>query len=269
MTGWARRALRRQRRRITRRAVRAVTRQYRRHPATTIALLSAVLPAGVIASCHATTQDATTTLSSIAGNVTLPTAPPETTEAPTTGPPATGAPDPHDVLAPLAINDHPDSSGYNRTLFMPGGRWQDTDGNGCDARKDALRAQSQPPITLPKCSTTGGHWPLVYVPGETSDPTEVDADHVVPLANAWRSGAKAWDTDRLVHYAADPAVLWIVDDGANQAKGDRGPEEWRPQVQDVWCTYARRWVSIKVTYGLTATTAERDALGSMLERCPS
>jgi hypothetical protein len=193
-------------------------------------------------------------------------APASSTSSTTSTPTTTG---PRDMLAPLAIDDHPDGSGYKRDLFMPGGRWQDTDGNGCDARKDALRAQSQPPVTSPKCSTAGGRWPLVYVPGETTDPGQVDADHVVPLANAWRSGARHWDTDRLVHYAADPAVLWIVDDGANQAKGDRGPEAWRPPVEAVWCTYARRWVGIKVAYGLTATTAERDALGQMLERCPT
>jgi hypothetical protein len=151
---------------------------------------------------------------------------------------------------------------------MPGGRWQDPDGNGCNARQDALRAQSLVAITAGRCSTAGGRWSLVYVDGETTDPADVDADHVVPLANAWRSGARSWPTDQLVHYAADPAVLWIVDDGANQAKGDRGPEAWRPTVRGVWCTYARRWVAIKVSYHLTATTAERDALGQMLEECP-
>lgn len=174
---------------------------------------------------------------------------------------------PRDILARLTINDRPDSTGYRRDLFMPGGRWQDPDRNGCDARKDALRAQSTPPLTGPRCATTGGHWPLVYVPGDTTNPADVDVDHVVPLANAWRSGARTWPTDRLVAYAADPAVLWVVDDGANQAKGDRGPEQWRPQVRAVWCTYATRYTGIKVTYGLTATSAERDALGQMLDTC--
>jgi len=106
------------------------------------------------------------------------------------------------------------------------------------------------------------------VPGTTADPADVDADHLVPLANAWRSGARNWSTDRLVAYAADPAVLWIVDDGQNEAKGDRGPEAWRPPVHDVWCRYATVWLSIKVRYQLTATTAESDALGAMLDTCP-
>jgi hypothetical protein len=171
-------------------------------------------------------------------------------------------------LAQLVIDDHPDGAGYRRDLFMPGGRWQDPDGNGCDARKDALRAQTLTPITsTAKCSTVGGTWSLVYVPGQTTNPADVDADHLVPLANAWRSGARNWPTDRLVAYAADPEVLWIVEDNANEAKGDRGPEGWRPAVHDVWCRYGRTWTAIKERYGLTATTAERDALGQMEETC--
>lgn len=206
-----------------------------------------------------------------------PGAPAITTETPTTtteattiteAPTTTAAPSSTAPLAALAIDDHPNSAGYERIYFMPGNRWQDPDGNGCNARQDALRAQSLVAITAGRCSTAGGRWSLVYVVGETTDPADVDADHVVPLANAWRSGARSWPTDRLVRYAADPTVLWIVDDGANQAKADRGPEAWRPAVRGIWCEYARRWVSIKVSYHLTATTPERDALGQMMEECP-
>lgn len=185
----------------------------------------------------------------------------------TAGPPAPAPVNPRAELAALAIDDHPNSAGYDRTLFMPAGKWQDPDHNGCDARKDALRAQAAPPITGPGCSTAGGRWPLVYVVGVTTDPSQVDVDHVVPLANAWRSGARDWSTDRRIAYAADRGVLWVVDDGANQSKGDRSPDQWRPKEHGVWCTYTHRWTTIKVTYGLTATTAERDALGQMLEEC--
>jgi hypothetical protein len=191
----------------------------------------------------------------------------QATEPPVAGPPVPAPVDARAELARLAIDDQPNGTGYDRTLFMPGGKWQDPDHNGCDARKDALRAQAAPPVTAPGCSTAGGRWPLVYVQGVTTNPSDVDVDHVVPLANAWRSGARNWLPDRRIAYAADPAVLWVVDDGANQSKGDKGPEAWRPKEHNVWCTYARRWTSIKVTYGLTATTPERDALGQMLGEC--
>ena len=185
----------------------------------------------------------------------------------TAGPPVPASVDIAAELAPLAIDDRPNASGYRRDLFMPGGRWQDPDGNGCNARQDALRAQSAPPVTGLGCTTAGGRWPYVYVAGITGDPAEVDVDHLVPLANAWRSGARNWSTDQLVTYAADPQALWVVEDNANQSKGDRGPEEWRPKERIVWCRYARAWIETKVRYRLTATTDERDALGQMLEQC--
>lgn len=237
-----------------------------------LAALLAVAAAGCAPHLPPSLAPATTTTEVIT-TVTETAAPPSLVfEMPTStpvlaGPPVPAPVDPPVDLAALAIDDRPDGAGYDRTLFMPGGKWQDPDGNGCDARKDALRAQAAPPITGPGCSTAGGRWPLVYVVGVTTDPGQVDVDHVVPLANAWRSGARSWPAGRRVAYAADQTVLWVVDDGANQSKGDRSPEAWRPKERGVWCTYARRWTSIKTTWGLTAATAERDALGQMLEEC--
>jgi hypothetical protein len=207
---------------------------------------------------------------SVALTLTPPTSPPVldvATTAPTYGPAEPAPVDIRAELAKLSIDDRPDGSGYRRDLFMPGGRWQDPDRNGCNAREDALRAQSAPPITGRGCSTTGGRWFYRYVEGVSDKPADVDVDHMVPLANAWRSGARNWSTDRLVRYAADPDVLWVVEDNANQSKGDRGPEQWRPKERGVWCTYAMAWIAIKAKYQLTATTAERDALGQMLEEC--
>jgi hypothetical protein len=184
----------------------------------------------------------------------------------TAGPPAPGPVDPRAELARLAIDDRPYTGPAYRREDWP--HWKDPDGNGCDAREDALIAASvDKPHVSRGCKVTAGRWPLVYVPGETTDPGQVDVDHVVPLGNAARSGGGAWSTDQRARYANDPAVLWVVDDGANQSKGDRSPDVWRPQVRGVWCTYATRWLQIKVTYELTVTTAERDALGQMLEEC--
>jgi hypothetical protein len=185
----------------------------------------------------------------------------EQTEPNTSAPTSTEA-----TLARLAIDDRPFVGAPYRREDWP--HWRDPDGNGCDAREDALIAASTMPATVGAgCKVTAGRWPLVYVPGETTVPGDIDIDHLVPLSGAHHSRGATWSTEQRMAYANDPAVLWAVDDGANQSKGDRGPESWRPEVRDVWCTYASRWVAIKVTYGLTATSAERDALGQMLEEC--
>jgi hypothetical protein len=76
------------------------------------------------------------------------------------------------------------------------------------------------------CSITAGTWLDPYTVRASTDSPEVDIDHVVPLANAWRSRASSasWSTADREAYANDPKVLLSADDPANQAKGDKGPE---------------------------------------------
>lgn len=173
--------------------------------------------------------------------------------------------DPRALLAPMAIDDGPAPGGYLRDLFPT---WKDVDHDGCDARRQALIAASTTPAqTGERCAVVSGSWTSAYDGATTTDPADVQIDHVVPLANAWRSGADTWTTDRRTQFANDQLSLWAVSASANRSKGDSGPERWRPPRQEVWCEYAQRWTAIKVRWHLTATTAERDALGQMLDTC--
>ena len=85
------------------------------------------------------------------------------------------------------------------------------------------------------CKRVVGSWYDPYTEQTYSDPQEIDIDHVVPLAEAWRSGASSWDDERRERYANDPLVLLSVEDNANQAKGDKGPEAWKPPNVAEWC----------------------------------
>ena len=46
-------------------------------------------------------------------------------------------------------------------------------------------------------------------------------DHVVPLAEAYRSGGGRWSTDQRARFANDPAELWPVSAASNRSKSDR------------------------------------------------
>ncbi len=112
-----------------------------------------------------------------------------------------------------------------------------------------------------------GSWVSVYDGVTATVSSELDVEHVVPLANAWISGANTWSTDQRTSFANDQPELWVVSARSNRTKSDSPPNRWRPPNRGVWCVYAQRWVSIKVRWRLTATTSDRDALGQMLDTC--
>ena len=112
-----------------------------------------------------------------------------------------------------------------------------------------------------------GEWLDPYTGRTYTDPSEIDIDHVVPLANAWRSGASSWGEARREQYANDPQVLLSAEDNANQEKGDKGPEAWKPPIRTIWCDYAIRWVDIKASYHLSVNQQEKAALEQMLGTC--
>ncbi len=190
-----------------------------------------------------------------------------TTDTSSGAPPTT--PDVRTRLAPLQIDDFPSpGEPYRRDLYPT---WEDIDHDGCDAREQALVAQSRRPaqVAFPGCKVVAGDWVSPYDGFETSSPGDLDADHLVPLENVHESGGWRWDAATRRAYANDQSVLVMVSASANRSKGSRTPAEWRPPLESYWCTYATRWLDVKVQWHLTATTRERDALGQMLDTCPA
>lgn len=100
----------------------------------------------------------------------------------------------------------------------------------------------------------------------TDDPGELDVDHLVPLAEAWRSGASTWDGPRRLAFANDvdqPGALIAVTAASNRSKGDKDPAGWQPSNTDAWCDYVTAWVTTKLQWQLTADEAEALALSNM------
>ena len=80
-------------------------------------------------------------------------------------------------------------TGYARDKFR---LWVDADGDGCDTRKEVLISEADDPVTVGSgCSLSGGRWFSYYDRVSWTDSGRIDIDHVVPLAEAWDSGARA------------------------------------------------------------------------------
>ncbi|WP_405148693.1 HNH endonuclease family protein [Sphaerisporangium sp. NBC_01403] len=120
-----------------------------------------------------------------------------------------------------------------------------------------------------ECRAIAGSWHSEYDGKQLTAAGQVDIDHMVPLANAWRSGADAWSTAKRKEFANDLASpqLIAMSAASNRAKGDQSPAQWRPPLRTYWCTYARAWTDVKYRYGLAVTASEKVALGEMLDTC--
>ncbi|RBM16873.1 HNH endonuclease [Streptomyces sp. PT12] len=169
-----------------------------------------------------------------------------------------------ELLDGLTVADERSMTGYSRDRFP---HWSSQD--GCTVRQEVLRRDGEDVVTNDDCQPTSGSWYSAY-DGETyTDPADVDIDHVVPLANAWRSGADAWTDERREAFANDlegPQLI-AVGDRVNQSKGDQSPDQWLPPVEAYGCDYARAWVAVKAAYELNVTEPERQELDALLDTC--
>ncbi len=170
------------------------------------------------------------------------------------------------VRAPLSM------SGYSRDAF--GEAWADVDHNGCDTRNDILRRDLTQVVMKAHstCIVASGslHDPYTgttihFLRGPTSSAVQID--HVVPLADAWRTGAATWPAARRVRYANDPYLLLAVDGPANEAKGDSDASEWLP-TPAYRCRYVAKQVAVKTRYKLWVTKPEHDTISATLKHCP-
>src|SRR6266536_4288977 len=81
-------------------------------------------------------------------------------------------------------------SGYSRDLFP---HWITISGT-CNTRETVLRRDGTSVVTDSSCAAVSGRWYSPYDGATWFAPSDVDIDHVVPLAEAWRrcTYARMW-----------------------------------------------------------------------------
>lgn len=167
-------------------------------------------------------------------------------------------------LSAMTATAETHASTYDRSLFPT---WITISGT-CDTRETILKRDGTSVVTDSACKSTSGSWTSAYDGVTTTDPSTFDIDHLVPLSEAWDSGAWAWTTAQRQGFANDVTrpQLIAVSASSNRSKGDDDPAEWLPRAS-YQCTYARAWVQVKHYYALTVDSTEKSALTSLLAGC--
>ena len=171
-----------------------------------------------------------------------------------------------EVLVTLTVEaEH--REGYDRGLFT---HWTDADSDGCDTRQEVLMEETleEPVMSADhRCRVASGVWVSLYDGARLTDPSGLDIDHVVPLAEAWESGAWAWDAGRREAFAndlQDRKSLIAVTAASNRSKGADDPPEWMPPDAGYACAYLAAWVAVKARWDLVVDPRERDFIADRL-----
>src|SRR5690606_22107378 len=106
------------------------------------------------------------------------------------------------LLASLTVAEvDPSIPPYDRDDWR---HWVDEDRDCQNARHEVLIAESMWPVTCTderQCSVAAGRWLDPYTGQVVTEASALDIDHMVPLANAHRSGGWAWDAERRQAFA--------------------------------------------------------------------
>ncbi|KUL31917.1 HNH endonuclease family protein [Actinoplanes awajinensis] len=168
-------------------------------------------------------------------------------------------------LNSLTVAAEANASTYDRDLFP---HWITISGT-CNTRETVLKRDGSSVVVSSACAATSGSWYSPYDGATWTAASDLDIDHVVPLAEAWRSGASAWTTAKRQLFANDltrPQLI-AVTDNVNQSKSDQDPSTWQPSVSSYKCTYARMWIAVKYYWALKLQSTEKTALQTMLNTC--
>nr|WP_227870148.1 MULTISPECIES: HNH endonuclease family protein [Streptomyces] len=163
-------------------------------------------------------------------------------------------------LNQLTVAAEGSMAGYSRDEFP---HWRSS--GGCTARQTVLQRDGSNVNVGANCQPTSGSWYSQYDATTTTTVSQATIDHVVPLAEAWRSGANSWTRERRAEFANDlywPQLI-VASQSSNSSKGDQDPADWMPRTE-YRCTYTRMWIRVKHSYDLKVDSGEKSALQSAL-----
>lgn len=165
------------------------------------------------------------------------------------------------------LNVHKESrAGYTASAF---GGWKDSDRRGCkDVRTEVLAVDARG-STPSRCDLSGLRWNDFLTAATVTAASKITVERLVPLGEAWRSGAAEWDAPTRAAFANDLGYadsLITVSKATAKARAGRSPQDWLPPKAHR-CDYAAAWVAVKTRWSLNIDKEEKAALAKVLKAC--
>lgn len=161
------------------------------------------------------------------------------------------------------------NAGYDRNRYF--GQWIDQNKDCQNTRAEVLISESKiaPKYTTAKpCTVASGKWVTTFDNKTHTSASTVQIDHMVPVHEAWGSGARRWTQARRVAFYNDLGYAGSLNaqtSKLNSSKQASGPEQWMPPTN--WCKYIAQWTVVKARWGLTVDNAEKAALIRYADKC--
>jgi len=109
-------------------------------------------------------------------------------------------------------------------------------------------------------------WFDPYTEKQLNQASDLDVDHVIPLAYAHEHGGDAWSNKKKKAFATDQDNLLLVDDYENSVKGSKGPSEYLP-AKGFHCEYLSIWKHMAEKYSIKIDEADRAVIAETQPRC--
>ncbi|WP_035763440.1 HNH endonuclease family protein [Arthrobacter sp. H20] len=158
---------------------------------------------------------------------------------------------------------------YDRNRHF--GQWSDQSRDCQNTRAEVLISQSRvaPKYTATKrCTVATGKWITTFDNKTHTAASTVQIDHMVPVHEAWGSGARAWTQARRIAFYNDLGYAGSLNaqtSSLNSSKQASGPEQWMPPANQ--CSYIAQWTVVKARSGMTVDKAEKAALIAWTDKC--
>lgn len=138
-----------------------------------------------------------------------------------------------------------------------------------DTRAKVLMRDSKQGVVYKQnnhCVVDSGLWQEPYTGQTHTQASTMQIDHLVPLKNAFTTGAWRWDwLHRCLYanYMGFPLHLVSADGSQNMRKGDHTPADWMPPNKVVACTYLASWLQVKIVWGLVLSRRESEGVQAL------